>query len=269
MSKMTNLGMVQNILSSMDSDNVNGISDTEEAIQVFEILRETYYEIISRRKWKTFEKTRLMDQVVDSTKPTKFKIPDQVVRINCFRYQTFKEDTDPQEPSWKELNYLFPCDFIDHVQSRNPVQLDTRIETTTNDDGVTMYILNDVEPEFWTSFDDRFIYLDNWVKADGTTVVSPRTSVKVTEQSIYPVLDADIPDLPVEMFSLLLSEAKSICWLNFKGTPNQKAEQIARRQYIKMREEEPRVEDLRVSVNYGKPPAGSRTNSSRGLSYRL
>jgi hypothetical protein len=269
MAKLTNLEMVQNILSSMDSDNVNGISDTEEALQVFEVLQETYFEIISRRRWKTFEKTRLMEQVGDTTKPTKFKIPSQVVRINCFRYQAFKEDTSPQEPAWKELKYLEPCDFIDHVQSRNPVQLGSRIQTTTNDDGVTMYILNDTEPEFWTSFDDRFVYVDNWQSADSTTVTSTRTSVKVTEQPLYPQLDTDTPDLPVGMFPLLLSEAKSTCWLNFKGTPNQKAEQIARRQYIKMREESSKVEDLRTAVNYGKPPSGSRSNSRRGLSYRI
>lgn len=269
MARLTNLEMVQNILSSMDSDNVNSIDDTEEALQVFEVLRESYYEILSRRKWKSDSKTRLLQQVGDTEKPTKFRIPTEVTRINCFRYETFKEGTDPVESSWKELKYLLPCDFINHVQSRNAVQLDERVEITTNDDGVTMYIINDVEPEFWTSFDDEFVYLDNWVKEDSLTVTSPRTSVNVTQEHTYPVTDTGIPDIPTDMFPLLLSEAKSACWLNFKGTPNQKAEQVARRQYIKMREESPKVEELRTAVNYGKPPAGSRANTSRGLSYRL
>ena len=269
MAKMTNIAMVQNILSSMDSDNVNSFSDTEEAIQVFEVLRETYYEILSRRKWKHVMATRRLEQVGDVSKPTKFKIPESVTRINCVRWETYKENTSPVESSWVELKYLDPCDFIDHVQARNAVQLGSRCETTENDSGVTMYLLNDVEPSYWTSFDDEYVYLDSWVKADNATVTSPRTSVKVYEEPVYPVTDLGTPDLPVEMFPLLLAEAKSTCWVQFKGAANQKAEQIARRQYIKMREEAPKVEDQRTAYNYGKPTKGTRRNSSRGPAYSV
>ena len=272
MATQTNLSMVQNILSSMDSDNVNSISDTEEAMQVETVLQETYENITSRRHWEFMKKTRQLENVIDTTRPTKFKIPEDVLRVTCFRYKTFKEGTSPQEFSWKELKYLLPCDFIDHVQSRNITQLaaESRAITVLNDDSVEMYIITDVEPEFWTSFDDQFIYLDNWVQVDSNTVVQTRTSITVVEQKPFVTGDTAIQALPPEMFPLLVSESKSTCWLTFKGVANQKAEQIASRQYNKMREEEPTVKAPRTWVNYGKPASGTRgRSSSRSLAFHL
>lgn len=272
MSKRTNLSMVQNILSAMDSDSVNSISDTEEASQIETILEEVYYNITSRRKWSFMEKTLQLENAVDLERPTKLVIPEQVSRINCLRYKTYKVDTDPQEYSWKELKYLLPCDFIDHVQSRNITQLESegRAITVLNDDSVEMYTITDTEPEFWTSFDDKNLYLDNWVLADSNTVIGNRTSVKAIVQPVFVKGDTEIQDLPPEMFPLLLAEAKSTAWLNFKGDANAKAEQVASRQYVKMREEEPTVQAPRTWINYGKPPSGSRVRSSRrGMSYYL
>ena len=272
MATKTNLSMVQNILSSMDSDNVNSISDTEEAMQVETVLQETYENITSRRQWEFMRKTRQLENVSDTTRPVKFKIPDTVTRVTCFRYKTFKEGTEPQEFSWKELDYLLPCDFIDHVQSRNITQMEAegRAITVLNDDDVEMYIITDVEPQFWTSFDDKFIYLDSWMLEDSNTVVQTRTSVTVVEQQLFVTGDTAIQSLPPEMFPLLVAEAKSTCWLNFKGAANQKAEQIAARQYNKMREEEPTVKAPRTWVNYGKPSSGTRGSSSRrSLAFHL
>ena len=42
MAKLTVLEMTQKILSSMDSDDVNSISGSEEALQVVDIIEDTY-----------------------------------------------------------------------------------------------------------------------------------------------------------------------------------------------------------------------------------
>ena len=46
--KLTLLEMVQDILSSMDSDEVNSITDSTEALQVARIIRDSYIEITDR-----------------------------------------------------------------------------------------------------------------------------------------------------------------------------------------------------------------------------
>ena len=45
MPKLTVLDMTQKILSSMDSDDVNSISDTEESLQVVDIIEDTYHDM--------------------------------------------------------------------------------------------------------------------------------------------------------------------------------------------------------------------------------
>ncbi len=49
MAKMTLLEVVQEILSDMNSDNVNSINDTIEAQQVVQIAKRTYFNRWARR----------------------------------------------------------------------------------------------------------------------------------------------------------------------------------------------------------------------------
>ena len=258
MAKKTVLELVQSILSSLDLDNVNSISDLEEAVQVSLILERSYNALIARKQWKFMEKVQNLESVADIDKPTKLKIPDNVNRINCLRYKTLNDSGKIQ---WKELKYRFPCDFIDFVQRRDPSE--SNILNTTNDDGVEMYIQNDKEPEFWTSFDDTFIYFDNIDQNDTSTIVGSGSSIKAIVEQPWQNVDTFIPPIPQDMFTALEAEARSIAWTEFKQVPNQKAEQIARRQYIIMRENEPRVEEQRVFQNYGYPRGRSRRHSRR------
>ena len=51
--KYTLLEIVQEILSDMDSDEVNSIDDTVESQQVASIVRSAYMAIMSNRNWHT------------------------------------------------------------------------------------------------------------------------------------------------------------------------------------------------------------------------
>jgi hypothetical protein len=59
--KYTLLEMVQNILASLNEDEVNSIGDTPEASQVSEIIRETYNNILSLQEWKHLQKSFKLD----------------------------------------------------------------------------------------------------------------------------------------------------------------------------------------------------------------
>ena len=58
---MTLLEMVQSLLSSLEGDNVNSISDTQEALQVAQVVKDTYFSLISRRYWSFMEFTTVLD----------------------------------------------------------------------------------------------------------------------------------------------------------------------------------------------------------------
>jgi len=49
--KRTLLDMVQEILSDIDSDEIESIDDTVESEQVVSILKSTYYAMMSNRDW--------------------------------------------------------------------------------------------------------------------------------------------------------------------------------------------------------------------------
>ena len=49
--KMNLLEITQDILNDMDGDEVNSIDDTFESAQIAQIIKSTYYAIISNRNW--------------------------------------------------------------------------------------------------------------------------------------------------------------------------------------------------------------------------
>jgi len=51
MAKLTLLEMTQDIMSDMDSDDVNSINDSVEALQVAQIIKTTYYNIIDGKNY--------------------------------------------------------------------------------------------------------------------------------------------------------------------------------------------------------------------------
>jgi hypothetical protein len=259
MAKLTLLSMVQNILSSLDSDNVNTIDATPESSQVAEVIRETYFEILDRRNWEFMSVTGQLESVGDTDKPTKIKIPETFHRIGCLKYKV--NDPSDATAKWKELTYLYPYEFINKVQGYDTSE--SNVTVYTNDSNVELYCKNDTDPSYYTSFDDQYIYFDNYDSSKDTTVQQSKTSVIAVKTKTFTLSDTFVPDLPDEMFSLLLSESKSTCHLLFKQQPNYKAEQVARRQYILMREQEPTIKPPREYYDYGKKTGKGRSYNSQ------
>ena len=70
MPKQTLLEMTQNILSDMDSDEVNGIADTTEAMQVATIIRTTYYDLIANRSIPEHRELFQFEGLAESASPS-------------------------------------------------------------------------------------------------------------------------------------------------------------------------------------------------------
>lgn len=253
--KRTLLELVQNILSSMDSDNVNSISDTPESLQVAEVIRETYYEILDRRNWEFMEVVGQLESVGDTNKPVKIKIPETFHRINCLKYKT--SSLSDSTNTWKELIYITPYEYINRSHSLDTS--DTTVDTITNDSSVELYIKTDRDPSYYTSFDDQYIYFDSYDSDKDTTIQQSKTAVIAVKTKSFTLADTFTPELPDEMFTLLLNESKSTCHLLFKQQANAKAEQVAKRQYILMREQEPTLKPHREFYDYGKKSVKGRS----------
>lgn len=86
MANPTLLEMTQEVLSALDSDSVNSISDTVEATQVATIIKRKYYDIVSRGALPEQQVLGQLTASGDSTLPTLMYVPAGTVQIDWIKY---------------------------------------------------------------------------------------------------------------------------------------------------------------------------------------
>jgi len=212
--KRTLLEMVQSILSDMDSEGVNSIGDSDEAQQIASVVKDTFYNITSARKVPEHERLIALTALSDSNRPTHFKYPDNVREIRLFEY-------NDREVRWKD-----PVEFLDSMPSFGE---DGAIAVLDPVSGTTLYVRDDKDPSFYTSFDDEYIICDSYDSLVDTTLQNSKTRCWGTQHPTFTLSDDFIPDLDDVLFPYLLAEAKSVCFSIFKSGSDPKIEQTARR----------------------------------------
>lgn len=228
MPKMTLLAITQDILSDMSGDYVNSISDTDEAEQVAQIVKNVYYDLIESKhnKWEHLKATTTLDSAGDLTKPTHMKLNADVYNVDFIRYN--KEKSTDTRSKYDSVMYLTPDDFLDKLNARDESQ--SNYTVVTDYGGIELIVRTDLPPTYYTSFDNTYFVFDSYDSGVESTLQSSKTQAYVTKIPSWTHTDAFIPDLPPQAFGLLLSEAKSVCWNALKQLPNAKEEQRAARQ---------------------------------------
>lgn len=224
--KLTLLDMVQDILSDMDSDEVNSIDDTIEAGQVSQIIKTTYFEMIGTRNWPHLRSLAGLNNSTDVGKPNYLRLPADIKELEFIRYNHEKL-TEPGRLFYTDVKFLYPDDFLYKVSQRN--NLDDNVDTVTDFSGIVFPIFNDKHPNYWTSFDDGWIVFDSYNKEHGVTLQSANCQAMCYFSPTWNTRDDFVPDLPDEAFPTLLEEAKSTAFFTLKQMANQKAEQRAAR----------------------------------------
>lgn len=212
MKRLTLLEIVQNILSEMVSDAVNSIDDTEEATTVAEYVRITYFDILSRDDWKFLQKLTTLDSYGDPDYPNYMRSPVEVSKIKNIRYNVTTVDDD--NDIIRVISYLEPEDFLDKLYARNTS--DSNIEQIVDPSGVTLFVMNDKMPEWYTSFDDSVLVFDSYDSAEDTTLQATKSMAFVIETPEWTHEDSFIPTLPADMFSLLLEESTIMAFQNLR-----------------------------------------------------
>lgn len=204
---MNLLEMTQDILNDMDSDPVNSISDTVESEQVAQIIKTTYYDIIDSRNWGRTRKVLTLTES-SATTPTVFTIPNNVSKITQLRYQDENE-------SWKELQYKEVEDFLELVLGYKSTDSDVTSQTIPNSD-LTFYVRNNIQPTYWTSFDDYYVVMDSYLSTTDTFLKQAKLLTWGEVTPSWTASDTFVPTFPDTMFSYLLAEAKQRCFQNIK-----------------------------------------------------
>lgn len=220
--KKTLLEIVQEILSDMDSEDVNSISDTLEAEQVANIVENTYYNIIATREVPEHYELIKLTALSDSNYPTYFYYPENVRRLDRIDYDVSDDSTfEYRTIQWRDpLTFLSLIDGItsdyDSVSDKNA--------------GTNLRIKNNKQPQWYTSFDDHYIIMDSYDSAIDTTLQESKSRAFGVKYPVFSQTDSYIPDLDGDMFRYLINESKSVAQSLLKGGSDPKTEQAARRQ---------------------------------------
>jgi hypothetical protein len=227
--KYTVLDLTQNILSALNSDEVNSISDTVESRQVAEIVRTCYFNIITRAKLPEHMKLIQLTASGDPDFPVLMYRPDNVRRIDWIKYDTSLLAV-PAEPEYTYVTILPMQQFLDMVNKFNPATHADNVDSFLIDD-ITFYFKNDKKPEYCTIHKDFQIIFDSYDSAIDGTLQNSKTLCYGQIIPTFEMINTFIPEMDEAQFPLLLNEAKSLAFLELKQMSHEKAEQESRRQW--------------------------------------
>jgi hypothetical protein len=212
----------------MDADTVNSYSDTVESEQVAYIIRDVYYDVINDIEIPEHRKLITLTALADSDTPTHMQMPAGVRRIDEVRYNTVKSGDTAKD--YNRVTWIEPQEFLSRTLSRNS---DDSTVTAVTVDGGEVLIRSDKAPEYYTSFDDDYLIFDSYDSDVDSTLQSSKFIVWAIEEPTFTMSDAFTPDLDVNLFPLLLNEAKSVAHVELNQRANPKAEQVSLRQKIR------------------------------------
>jgi len=225
--KLSLLDYTQNILSALSSDEVNSISDSPESLQVAEIVKTSYFNIISRAELPDQRIPFQLDASLSITEPNLMFIPQNIRSIEWIKYF----DT-AASGMYKYVTILPLQQFSDYVDGYNSsdMNVDT-LSLVTNNETFTFNYKDDIQPRFCTVISNFYVVFDSFDNTVDSTLQASKTMCYGLSSPIFKMEDSFIPELDDAQVPLLLNEAKSLAFFELKQTLHSKAEQEAKRQW--------------------------------------
>jgi len=248
MSKKNLLAIVKDILSDMNSDDVNSIEDTDEALQVAQLVRSTYEAMISNRNWSHTQRLVSLTAYADNNNPTHITVDENIKELISIFYD--KQTVDDTRIRFEEVIWKDPDDFLRYINKRDSSS--TSVQTVIDPSGVKLLILNNKAPSYYTSFDDTTVVFDSFDSSVDSTIQSSKIQARGFIIPVFTLTDEFIPDLPLEAFPALIEEARSKAQSRLNETQDIKAEQDAVRQSRWLSRKEWRVHGGIKYPDYGR-----------------
>jgi len=245
MAKQTLLEIVQDILNDMDGDEVSSITDTTESLQIANIVRSTFNEIVDSRDWPHLK--QLATLVPSITYPTVFNVTDTFRTIDWIKYN--KRKVSDVRDKYDAILYLTPEEFMNYCDSRSSSATNV---TTVVINNIKYNIKTDTAPTYWTTFDDETIIMDSYDSDVDSNLQASKTQCFASLLPVFTMSDTYVPDLPAKAFSYLVAEAKSTASYSLRQVGNQKEEQKSQRQRKWLAREKWRLNGGMSFPNYGR-----------------
>lgn len=227
---MTLLDMVQNILSDLDSDEVNSISDTTESLQIANIIKTKYNDIVSRSSMPEHTKLIQLTASGDNTKPVLMYAPAGTNEISWIKY--YNADPSLAVNEFEYVNIVPVEQFLSTVNQMNTA--DSNVGTWVFNEppyNFNLRFFNDKQPQSCCILENYFILFDMYNSTVDTTLQTSNTMAYAQLMPPFSLVDTFVPDLDDSSFALLLAESKANAFVTLKQTVNPKIEQETKRQW--------------------------------------
>lgn len=251
---MTLLDVVQEILTTLDSDAVSSIGDTVEADQVADIVKKTYRDIIDEYQLPYQREICNLESVSNLDKPNVLKLPDNAQALLHWQYDMRTHPTDPI--SYSPVEYLPPYNFLEMTNKRNASTDGFRVVYV--EIGTPVIVDTRFGPTKWTSFDDKLIVTDNFNSDVDATLQGSKTQAWIEKRRVFHKEDEFVIDLPENLLALLARTAENEAYALFKQTVNPKLEQKERRLRIRAQRNKHRSQQYENNLMNGAPNYGRK-----------
>ncbi len=135
-------------------------------------------------------------------------------------------------PGYRRIEVLHPYEFIKRQSRLNATESDVRqYEFVDQGNTFLIYYKNSSQPKYCCFISDQFVLFDAFDVSQDSTLQGNKTLCWGWFIPDFIVEDNFIPNLNDYQFPLLMSEAKSLAFLELKQIKHDKAEQEARRQW--------------------------------------
>lgn len=222
----TLLEVVQDMLYSIQGDQVSDINGTVEAIRCHYLARQVFLDSVANTSMAPEQnQIKQLEGVGEVDDPTKLSIPRIIDEILCLEYQ--ESDGD-----YKELQFLEPHHFTAKCESYRGLD---NTKTVTYGD-INLVVRTDKHPKYWTTYDNQFVLFDSWQESVEASVVGTKTRclVRLSGPELWnPSNDFVIP-LSDDAMSTYLNECKDRAWSEIKQQPNPSVTRAARRERAKL-----------------------------------
>ena len=242
--KKTLLEIVQDILSDIDSEPVNSLSDSTEADQIATIVEHAFYDITALRTIPEHNELIKLVPMSDVDYPTTFILGDNVRKIDAVWYDTSADNSF----EYTCIPYVEPERFLKASDSLRSNYVSVQEITS----GTTLRIGNDSEPTCYTSFDDEHLVFNSFDSDLEDTLQQSKTRAMGIKIPIFERTDSYVPDIDNVMFPQLITESRARAMDFFKGGVTQKAEQAARRAKIHVQNDQYRDGRMKRRLDYGR-----------------
>lgn len=251
------LALTQTILRSIKGEAVDDISDTQESLDVVDIIKECYYQIVAGldlpETKNLFELTASGDPAI----PTKMSLPDKAYSLEWVHYES--STADDTEENWVPIQPLTLQDFLAITNPLNTAEDSVASQVITQDNQTfTFKYRSDTAPRYYTTLDDSTIIFDSYDAGVDTTLQSTKTQAYGIYLTDWETTNTFIPKLDAHQFSLLIKEAKAMAWQELKSIDNNAATKSARRLHISSQAKKNRVNQKGLGYYYDQYPNYSR-----------